>query len=315
MIEKIKKQPKTIFIAISIVILFGLIGGGYHYWWIGTPEYSISQIKKAIEIQDKELGMKYVDFDALFENFWTEMKSEVEKEIIETAGLEWLGIMKELQMVENMKPTIKEELGEAIESWFLSPEDTKEKSTTTEKISDIWQEDLEIKKQDNSTYIETPDGIKMIFAKKEGERYWVITKLEGFVKRLFSTLEDEKISPAKKKIKDSKIISAISQARTVMVFVYNMENSYDGFNCSYRDMKELCEEIKDNNPSGEEPTIKQSKERTCIYSELNSKEDYWYCADNSGMAGFIDSSNGEPAPGDSGFCDGKTFVCPFSEED
>jgi len=315
MIEKIKKQPKTIFITISIVILFGLIGGGYYYWWIGTPEYSISQIRKAIETQDKELGMKYVNFDALFEGFWTEMENEVEKEIIETAGLEWLNMMRELQMVENMKPTIKKELGEAVESWFLSPEDTKEKSTTTEEISDIWQEDLEIKKRGNSTYIETPDGIKMIFIKKEGERYWVITKLEGFAKRLFSTLENEKISPAKKKAKDSRIISAISQARTVMVFVYSREDSYNGFSCSYRDMKELCEEVKDNSPSGGEPIIKQSKEGACIYSELNSKKDYWYCADSNGRAGFIDSSNSEPAPGDSGFCDGKTFVCPFPEED
>jgi len=120
---------------------------------------------------------------------------------------------------------------------------------------------------------------------------------------------------ATKKAQDSRIVSAIAQARTVMVYVYSMENSYESFNCAHRDMKELCEEIKYSNPNREEPTIKQGKNGACIYSKLNAKKDYWYCADSSGKVGFIDSSGSKPAPGDPGFCDGNTFICPPVEED
>lgn len=120
---------------------------------------------------------------------------------------------------------------------------------------------------------------------------------------------------ATKKAQDARIISAIGQTRVVMIYIYSKENSYNGFGCNQEDMKELCREIRENSPEGDSPVIEQSKGGACIYSKLNSKEDYWYCADSSGVAGFIDSSGTKPAPGDLGFCDGNTFVClPIGED-
>ena len=120
---------------------------------------------------------------------------------------------------------------------------------------------------------------------------------------------------AARKAQDASIVSAITQARTIMTYIDTVEDSYESFSCAHEDMKEICEEIKQNSPDKSYPVIKQSKEGACIYSKLNAKKDYWYCADSEGRAGFIDSSGAKPAPGDPGFCDGNTFICPPVEED
>ena len=56
----------------------------------------------------------------------------------------------------------------------------------------------------------------------------------------------------------------------------------------------LCGEIGDNHPTeGTDPTIAtctdcgtNNSPAACIYSLLNAKTDYWYCADSTGVAGF-----------------------------
>lgn len=306
MIEKIKKQSKTIFIAISIAILFGLIGSGYYYWWTGTPEYSVSQIKKAIETQDRELGMKYIDCDALFENFWTDIKSQIGKEIMEEAdGLGGLGAMWGLQMIESMKPAIEEQFKEATESWFLAPEESKGEFGISKGISDIWQKNLEIKKWGNSVYFEIPNGTKIIFTKKEGKRYWVITELEGFIKQSFSIPENENINLNEEKVKDSRIISAIGQARIIMTYIGANEGTYESFLSTHDDMVTLWTEITANNSDGTEGIHGGTEPQgACIWSQLNAKASYWYCADSRGVAGFTEIDPSTLCAG------GTSFTCP-----
>ena len=53
---------------------------------------------------------------------------------------------------------------------------------------------------------------------------------------------------ASKKAKDSRVISAISQARTVMTYVYANDGSYADFDCDHTDMVNLCAEVASNNP-------------------------------------------------------------------
>ena len=158
--EKVKKvineKKKIILIGIGIVVSFGVIGGGY-YWWIGTPEYSINQIKKAIGTNNSELGLKFIDTDAIFENLWTNTKGEIVGKTSEAEGFEALGMMLGLQIIENMKPALKGQVEEGIKSWFLA---------STEKENSIWQEkDLEVKKQGDSAYIELSDSVKIVFTK------------------------------------------------------------------------------------------------------------------------------------------------------
>lgn len=185
------QKPKIVFAIIGIVILVGLVGGGY-YWWTGTPEYSAYQIKKAVETQDKELGLKYIDVDAIFENLWTDWESEFAKGALKAEGFEAFGMMLGSYLAESMKPGLKELTKQEIENWFsVSEEKLREESTGKGlKLGATWKEKLKIKRQDKSAHIELPDGIKIIFIRKEGERYWVITKIEGLMQD-FSTGEGE----------------------------------------------------------------------------------------------------------------------------
>jgi len=105
---------------------------------------------------------------------------------------------------------------------------------------------------------------------------------------------------ATKKAKDSRIISAIAQARTVMTYIYANDGDYDNFNCSHEDMSALCAEIANNNPDGTNPTFQYNpatnSTTTCIYSALNAGG--YYCADSSGRAGVTTSTTPCPATGE-----------------
>ena len=111
---------------------------------------------------------------------------------------------------------------------------------------------------------------------------------------------------ASKKAKDARIVSAISQARTVMTYVQANDGSYTAFVCATNvDLKPLCDEVAANNSDATEPGVNAGATAACIYSQLNAKSDYWYCADSTGVAGFTTI---DPSLADT-YCGGTTFVC------
>jgi prepilin-type N-terminal cleavage/methylation domain-containing protein len=120
---------------------------------------------------------------------------------------------------------------------------------------------------------------------------------------------------ATKKAKDSRVISAIGQARTVMTYIGANTSSYEAFKETHIDMVTLWAEIINNNaePVAEEATEGieggSEDEGACIWSKLNAKDDYWYCADTTGVAGTVTDTN----PSDLNYCDGTTFICPDLE--
>ncbi len=122
---------------------------------------------------------------------------------------------------------------------------------------------------------------------------------------------------------DARVYSAISQARTVMVYLESSEGNYDSFNCEHKDIASICEEIEFR---GGEAIIARDKasssESACIYSLLpyrSSKKqgfwrktkDYWLCTDSNGQKGYTTID-----PGSNGYClEGESAVCPpFVEE-
>ena len=122
---------------------------------------------------------------------------------------------------------------------------------------------------------------------------------------------------ATKKAKDSRIVSGISQARTVMVYVSGNDGHYTNFSCTHDEMITLCHEIDTNYGADDtaEPIIAscltcgpQSGPAACIYSPLNAKDDYWYCADSTGVAGFVSTAANNP--GGVGYCVAATAKCP-----
>lgn len=95
----------------GIVILLLACGGSGWYWWTTTPQYALSQIKKAYVTQDTELALKYIDIDAIFDNLWTSIEAKMAKQVASTDnGFAAFGALLGQTMVQNMKPTIKENL-------------------------------------------------------------------------------------------------------------------------------------------------------------------------------------------------------------
>ena len=94
---------------------------------------------------------------------------------------------------------------------------------------------------------------------------------------------------ATRKAKDSRVIAAIGQARTIMTYVGANDGSYEDFDHTHIDMGTLWAEITTNDRDGTTPVAQGGTEPqgACIYAQLNAKDNYWYCADATGVAGFV----------------------------
>jgi len=96
---------------------------------------------------------------------------------------------------------------------------------------------------------------------------------------------------ATKKAKDSRVISAIGQARTVMTYIGANTGTYASFPTD-GDMTLLWNEIvaNDAGDAGVDLDVRgifggTELQGACIYAQLNAKADYWYCSDSTGIAG------------------------------
>ncbi len=121
---------------------------------------------------------------------------------------------------------------------------------------------------------------------------------------------------ANRKAKDSRVVGAISQARTIMTYVNANDNNYDGFTASTTDMVNIWAEILNNDRQAatvQAPAITHDaasgSEKACIYAKLSAKEPWYYCASSDGRAGFTIVN---PAIGDGvGTCLGtSSATCP-----
>jgi prepilin-type N-terminal cleavage/methylation domain-containing protein len=117
------------------------------------------------------------------------------------------------------------------------------------------------------------------------------------------------------KARDSRIISAISQARTMMTYINANDGNYDNLQCSAAcvcsntELNNLCKEIDNNNKLLTYGFVRSVSPATagCIWADLNAigNENY-YCADNTGVAGYTTTT-----PTSAGFCVNNTSaVCP-----
>ena len=108
------------------------------------------------------------------------------------------------------------------------------------------------------------------------------------------------------KAHDTRIISAIGQARTVMAYIKDNDGDYDNFSATATDMPALVLEVSNN--SGALVIVKNaaaSASAACMHSVLNETGKY-YCSDSTGIAGKTSID-----PSDLGYCVADTSaVCP-----
>jgi prepilin-type N-terminal cleavage/methylation domain-containing protein len=74
---------------------------------------------------------------------------------------------------------------------------------------------------------------------------------------------------ATKKARDARIISAIGQARIVMIYVCVNEGC-SAFSCTHSDMTQLCTEISNDTPDGSSASITVSGDNACISAKVNA---------------------------------------------
>lgn len=117
---------------------------------------------------------------------------------------------------------------------------------------------------------------------------------------------------AQKKARDSRVVGAISQARTVMTYINANDGNFDAFSATHEDMVNLWDEITKNDNDGTgalAPAIVKNaasgSSAACIYAQLSAKSTWYYCASSDGRAGFTSST-----PNGVGYCVAPTAKCP-----
>ena len=119
---------------------------------------------------------------------------------------------------------------------------------------------------------------------------------------------------AQKKAKDARVVSAISQMRTVWTYMYANQGDWTDVGCPGEgtDMEELCTEVRNNNYDGSEAVVitGTAEDEICIWTTLNEKDGASaYCASGDGRAGYVNPD--ERADMSSTTCStAATYACP-----
>lgn len=158
---------------IGVVIVLCIVAGGLGYWWTTTPQYALSQIKKAYETHDKDLALKYIDIESIFDHLWASIEVKMAQQVASTDnGFAAFGAMLGQTMVQNMKPTIKAnlrtQLVDAVEEGGM---------TATSSMASLLK-NYTISHDDNAVLVSNADSeFKLRMEKEDG--VWRIVAIDG----------------------------------------------------------------------------------------------------------------------------------------
>ena len=106
---------------------------------------------------------------------------------------------------------------------------------------------------------------------------------------------------ATKRAKDSRVMSAIAQARTEMTSYNANQGTYVGFAVS----SAIGTEVTNNSYGGAALVVRNSALASCMFAPLGEKNGAsWYCADSTGIAGKTSTNPATAA------CTATAFTCP-----
>ncbi|MCC6290855.1 DUF2939 domain-containing protein [Candidatus Nomurabacteria bacterium] len=163
----------SLIIGIGVFIL--VAGGGYYYWWAGTPQYSLIQIKGAVDNKDVTTALSYFDTDAIFENLWTDIQAQVAESAVKDLKdnpFGALGAALGQSMLNNMKPAMKQKFSDSLKESLTNP------STATSSIATTIQGKRTIKVNGDTAIVTVENGLEMRML-KQSDRRWKIIALKG----------------------------------------------------------------------------------------------------------------------------------------
>jgi len=156
------------------------------YYFVGTPQYSMWQLKQAAIHKDADKAMQFINIDKLMDNVWPRFTSAMMSEATKTEDpFEMLGAMLGSGLIENMKPILKEQLITSIKDTITGKSDSENPEEESSLI--VSREDmnkLKLKTSQGKTYILAPAEVtgdiemRYIITRSTTGRFWQITDLE-----------------------------------------------------------------------------------------------------------------------------------------
>ncbi len=143
-------------IIISLVALAAAIGGGYYYF-IGTPTYSLYQLKKSIKNHDSITFNKYVDADRIIDRLVTDAMEGAETELSDNP---FAGFAKTLLL--SMKDEFKSSLNKSVEEISNGKDNNLTKLTIKDIAKEGKSANVTLKNPENEelhlSMIKVPEG-------------------------------------------------------------------------------------------------------------------------------------------------------------
>lgn len=165
---------KTHWLAASAIVALFIVSGGGYYWYTGTPQYALGQVKKAYETHDTELAFKYIDFDSVFESFWSDIQKQLTEEATNTEN-EWeaFGAMIGQGIVQNMKPALKDRLKTELTDAVRNTEQVEDNNLS--KLAETYS----IRQEGKIAIVEGDSPLKL-HLEKRSEHYWRVVAIKGW---------------------------------------------------------------------------------------------------------------------------------------
>jgi hypothetical protein len=186
------KNKKILIIISSVILVLAIASGITYYWYIGTPEYSLKQLRSAYLTRNSEEVLKYVDVDSVFDNFWKEIQKQILDEMDKSDNdFARFGYALGQSAMENMKPALKEKMKD---SMIESIEKYSDTATSTNKYDELSRiNKYKITRINKTTAIVDIQDQNLKFKlNKTPERYWRVVAIEGFMDDKATTTEELK---------------------------------------------------------------------------------------------------------------------------
>jgi hypothetical protein len=166
-------SQKRWIVALAIAVLLAASGGAY-YWYTGTPQYALGQVKKAYETHDTDLAFKYIDFDSVFDSFWSDIQKQLTEEATKTEN-EWeaFGTMIGQGIVQNMKPMLKDRLKTELTDAVRNTEQVEDNNLS--KLAETYS-----LRQEGKIAIVEGDSPLKLHLEKRSEHHWRVVAIKGW---------------------------------------------------------------------------------------------------------------------------------------
>jgi len=140
--------------------------------------------------------------------------------------------------------------------------------------------------------------------KKGTKIKFILIAIAGFLLIMVIQFLLLSMGEVRKRFQEAEIMDYMRQFLFIAEMIYSEEGSYANVNCSHSKLIFLCNNAKDI--IGKEPIIHSSSGAYCIYVQLPDRK--YYCLDNRPT-----TTKTTTFPGNPGYCDGTTFICPMED--